>query len=55
MASLPGHHFAFIAPFAKRVVDDESIPVTIDPEGFDRHTFIRDVNARLVRFFRPAN
>ena len=34
--TVPGHHFAFIAPFAKRVTDNEHIPVAIDPEGFDR-------------------
>lgn len=55
MISVPGHHFAFIAPFAERVTDKEYIPVAVDPEGFDRAAFIRDVNARLVRFFRRIN
>ena len=54
MISVPGHHYAFIAPFAKRVTDKEHIPVAIDPGGFDRAAFIRDVNALIVRFFRDG-
>ena len=53
--TVPGHHYAFIAPFAERVTSKEHIPVAIDPEGFDRTTFIDRVNGLLARFFRPAN
>ena len=52
--TVPGHHFAFIAPFAKRVTDNEHIPVAIDPEGFDRDAFIRRVNGLIVEFFRES-
>ena len=33
---VPGHHFAFIAPFPKWLTEQEDIPVAMDPEGFDR-------------------
>lgn len=51
---LPGHHSAFIAPFAKRVTDVEYIPAAIDPEGFDRHKFLSEVNMILTDFFDEA-
>ena len=43
--------FAFIAPFAKRVTDNEDIPVARDPLGFDRTKFISDLNEELIEFF----
>ena len=49
-----GHHSAFIAPFAKRVTDIESIPAAIDPPGFDRLRFLTEVNGILVDFFSEA-
>ena len=51
---IDGHHSAFIAPFAKRVKDVESIPVAIDPPGFDRLRFLTEVNDILVNFFSDA-
>ena len=47
----PGHHHAFIAPFAKRVTDHEHIPVAIDPLDFDRTDFLTPLNAELAAFF----
>lgn len=52
--SVPGHHYAFIAPFSERVTDKEDIPVVKDPEGFDRAAFINRVNAEIVDFFAAA-
>ncbi len=52
--TVPGHHFAFIAPFAKRATDNEHIPVAINPEGFDRDAFIRRVNRLIVGFLRGS-
>ena len=46
-----GNHFAFIAPFAKRVTDVEHIEAAIDPPGFDRRAFLDRLNADLVSFF----
>lgn len=46
-----GHHFAFIAPFAKRVTDHEHIDAAMDPSGFDREQFLDNLNAELVEFF----
>ena len=51
MRTISGHHFAFIAPFAKRVTDVEDIPVAKDPAGFDRGAFIRKVNGQILKFF----
>lgn len=51
LRTVPGHHFAFIAPFAERVTSREHIPVAIDPEGFNRAAFIDHVNELIVRFF----
>lgn len=51
---VPGHHSAFIAPFAKRVTDVEHIPAAIDPEGFDRLNFLVEVNSILASFFSEA-
>ncbi len=47
----PGHHFSFIAPFAKRVTDREDIPVAGDPPGYDRKAFLDTLNQDLVSFF----
>lgn len=52
--SVPGHHYAFIAPYSERVTDKEDIPVVKDPEGFDRAAFINRVNAEIVDFFAAA-
>ncbi len=53
--SVPGHHYAFIAPFADRVKSKENIPVAVDPEGFDRRSFIKRVNSFIVKFFKQSN
>jgi predicted dienelactone hydrolase len=45
-----GHHFAFIAPFADRVTREETIPVALDPAGFDRAAWLDDVNQQIVAF-----
>ena len=52
--SVPGHHYAFIAPYSERVTDKEDIPVVKDPEGFYRAAFINRVNAEIVDFFAAA-
>ncbi len=51
---VPGHHSAFIAPFAKRVTDVENIPAAMDPEGFNRLNFLVEVNEILTDFFSEA-
>ena len=48
---IKGHHFAFIAPFAKRVTDEEDIPVAMDPEGFDRAAFQEEINKKILSLF----
>ena len=48
---IAGHHFAFIAPFPKWLTDMENIPVAVDPEGFDRKSFLTDLNARILAVF----
>ena len=45
-----GHHFAFIAPLADRVTREETIPVALDPLGFDRAAWLDDVNQQIVAF-----
>ncbi len=45
--TVKGHHYAFIAPFPKRITDFEKIPVAEDPEGFDRAAFLRKVNVMI--------
>lgn len=50
-----GNHFAFIAPFAKRVTDIEHIDASIDPPGFDRRAFLDGLNGELVHFFLEEN
>ena len=47
-----GNHFAFIAPFAKRVTDIEHIDAAIDPPGFDRRVFLDRLNGELVSFLK---
>lgn len=43
-----GHHYAFIAPFPKWLVEEEDIPVAKDPEGFDRLAFLNAVNNEII-------
>lgn len=43
-----GHHYAFIAPFPKWLVEEEDIPVAKDPEGFDRSAFLNALNQKIV-------
>lgn len=50
--TLPGHHAAFIAPFSERVTSIEEIPDAKDPDGFDRKEFLKDLNARLQKFYK---
>ena len=49
--TLPGHHHAFIAPFAKWLAEMEDIPVAKDPEWFDRSAFPEELNARIAATF----
>ena len=51
LQSIPGHHYAFVAPFPKWLTDKENIPAAFDPEGFDRHSFLSDLNARILSVF----
>ena len=47
------HLTAFIAPFADRVTRAETIPVALDPAGFDRAAWLDDVNQQIVAFMLP--
>ena len=49
---MKGHHYAFIAPFPKRVTDNEDIPIAKDPKGFDRSAFLNAVNGMIVDAIR---
>ncbi len=49
--TVPGHHYAFIAPFPDWLKKEEDIPVANDPEGFDRPTFLATVNALVLNAF----
>ena len=49
--TIPGHHYAFIAPFPKWLLEKEKILVAEDPEGFDRSAFLEKINARIVSTF----
>lgn len=46
------HHGAFIAKLPQHILDEENDPELRDPSGFDRDIFLRDINARLLRFFQ---
>lgn len=46
--TIPGHHYAFIAPFPKWLTDKEDIPVAKDPEGFDRLAFLEEINNKIL-------
>lgn len=46
--SVQGHHYAFIAPFPKWLMEDEDIPVAKDPKGFDRLAFLNALNKKIV-------
>ena len=48
---IPGHHYAFIAPFPKWLTEERSIPVAEDPEDFDRSAFLAMINAKIVAAF----
>ena len=48
---VPGHHFAFIAPFPEWLTEQEEIPVAEDPEGFDRPMFLKALNTKIVAAF----
>ena len=45
---IKGHHTAFIAPFPKRVTDEEFIPDALDPKGFDRLAFQDEINSKIL-------
>ena len=48
LETIAGHHYAFISPFPNWLTEKENIPVAKDPEGFDRLTFLKAVNAMVV-------
>lgn len=48
------HHYAFIAPFAERVPNRQSIPVASDPAGFDRPLFLKQINQQIVEHFKST-
>jgi hypothetical protein len=50
-SKLVGHHFGFITPFPKWLTDQETIPIAIDPPGFNRAAFINEANRNIARFF----
>ena len=51
LQTVPGHHYAFIAPFPQWLIEEENIPPMLDPEGFDRQAFLTDINARILSVF----
>lgn len=48
------HHYAFISPFPDWLLEEEYIPVSIDPAGFDREAFLEVINADIVEFFNDS-
>jgi predicted dienelactone hydrolase len=50
-SKLVGHHFGFITPFPKWLTDQETIPIAMDPPGFDRAAFISEANRSIANFF----
>lgn len=46
------HHYAFISPFPQWLLEEEDIPVALDPQGFERADFIHDINNDIVNFFQ---
>jgi predicted dienelactone hydrolase len=46
------HHYAFISPFPTWLLEKEYIPVAIDPEGFDRESFLKGINEDIVSLFQ---
>ena len=34
-----------------RLINEEDIPVAMDPEGFDRQSFLTDLNSRILSVF----
>jgi len=50
-SKLVGHHFGFITPFPKWLTDQETIPIAMDPLGFDQTAFISEANRSIASFF----
>jgi hypothetical protein len=50
-ANLVGHHYGFITPFPKWLTDQETIPIAIDPAGFNRAAFISEANRSIANFY----
>jgi predicted dienelactone hydrolase len=48
------HHYAFISPFPAWLLEEEYIPVALDPKGFDRKSFLKEINAEIAAFFRKS-
>jgi|TARA_B110000211_G_C13989673_1_gene513387 predicted dienelactone hydrolase len=48
------HHFAFISPYPEWLLKEEYIPVAIDPEGFDRKVFLKEINNDILTFFEEV-
>jgi hypothetical protein len=47
--TIPGHHYAFMAPLPKWLMEEENIPE--DPEDFDRLAFLAEINAKIIAAF----
>ena len=47
------HHFAFITPFPPAMADEVGAAGR-DPEGFDRRTFLAEIDEQILRFFDDA-
>lgn len=45
------HHFAFISPYPEWLLKKEYIPVAMDPAGFNRRLFLKEINSDIVNFF----
>ena len=50
--TVPGGHFAFLAPCSPQLATAVPRICTDVPAGFDRAAFHREFNASIVRFFR---
>lgn len=46
-------HFSFLSPFPRAMVNP-AFPPSQDPEGFDRETFLAEMNAEIVSFLQSV-
>lgn len=51
LLTVPGHHYAFLAPLPSWMMKKEEYFTVNDPPNFDREAFLRHINSALLRFF----